>query len=537
VLKAEIGAAYVNLADERGVVYLQDALNELDPASQATEAALATLWLGRYYHLQAQYTQALPYLERARALVEPLGDAATLRLFYGSMAIVMMYSARFEESMQWAWRGIALGASKQDARAVVLGYLYLSENSEYLGRWQDTRAFAERGRQSARESGWHSMEVWIELERLVVAYYQGDLAAGLQLARDCLRSAAELDERRAALHTNKLLVLIEAALGHEEIADAVGEQALREVDEVVGVGIRCWIRLALVGLSMQREEWDRAMALCEQCASLLAGAENHVIQMELGAPMAEAYCARGRLAEAAQLLGETLARTQASGARHYEASAWRVQGQVLAAEGMHDDAARAFDHAIALCQEIGSRLELANALYQRGMFHRARHDLDAAHADLTRACMLCEQMGARALLWRTHAALGQLALAEQRVLEAERAFAAARAIVAEIAAEMCDESFRKHLRQRAAALIPPALLAVPRRALKADYGGLTEREREVAALIAQGQSNRQIAEALVVSERTITTHVSNIFAKLGFTSRAQVARWADERKVVEPPPQ
>jgi non-specific serine/threonine protein kinase len=46
-----------------------------------------------------------------------------------------------------------------------------------------------------------------------------------------------------------------------------------------------------------------------------------------------------------------------------------------------------------------------------------------------------------------------------------------------------------------------------------------------------------IAEQLVVSERTITTHVSNIFAKLGFTSRSQVARWADERKVVEPPPE
>jgi DNA-binding NarL/FixJ family response regulator len=53
----------------------------------------------------------------------------------------------------------------------------------------------------------------------------------------------------------------------------------------------------------------------------------------------------------------------------------------------------------------------------------------------------------------------------------------------------------------------------------------------VAALIAQGKSNREIATALVVSERTVTTHISNIFSKLGFTSRAQVAAWASQRSL------
>jgi tetratricopeptide (TPR) repeat protein len=118
VIKAEIGAAYVNRADERGLAYLHQSLNELDPATQTLEAGAATLWLGRYYHLRAQYTQALTYLERARSLIEPLDDASMLRLFYGSMAIVLMYSARFEESMAWARRGIALGEAKDDDRGV-----------------------------------------------------------------------------------------------------------------------------------------------------------------------------------------------------------------------------------------------------------------------------------------------------------------------------------------------------------------------------------------------------------------------------------
>jgi non-specific serine/threonine protein kinase len=55
--------------------------------------------------------------------------------------------------------------------------------------------------------------------------------------------------------------------------------------------------------------------------------------------------------------------------------------------------------------------------------------------------------------------------------------------------------------------------------------GLTKREREVAALIAQGLSNREIANRLVVAQRTAEGHVENILSKLGFTSRAQVASW------------
>src|SRR5262249_25512740 len=198
---------------------------------------------------------------------------------------------------------------------------------------------------------------------------------------------------------------------------------------------------ALAELYRQREEWERATELYEQCAGMLVGTENQLVQMELGAPMAEAYYAQGRLMEAAQLIADTLALTQASGARHYEAIAWRVQGQIFTAQGMHDDALRAFQQAITLCEALDSRLELASALYQRAALYRTHHHLEAAHVDWTRACALCEQMGARALLWRTHAALGQLALAQQHAVEAERAFAAARAVVEELAATMRDESF------------------------------------------------------------------------------------------------
>lgn len=57
---------------------------------------------------------------------------------------------------------------------------------------------------------------------------------------------------------------------------------------------------------------------------------------------------------------------------------------------------------------------------------------------------------------------------------------------------------------------------------------LTDREREVLRLIAQGKSNKEIATQLVISERTARTHVSNVLHKLRFESRTQAAVWALE---------
>ena len=64
------------------------------------------------------------------------------------------------------------------------------------------------------------------------------------------------------------------------------------------------------------------------------------------------------------------------------------------------------------------------------------------------------------------------------------------------------------------------------RAPKASEAALTPREREVITLIAEGATNRQIAQHLNVAERTARTHVSNILTKLGLASRTQAAMWA-----------
>ena len=64
-----------------------------------------------------------------------------------------------------------------------------------------------------------------------------------------------------------------------------------------------------------------------------------------------------------------------------------------------------------------------------------------------------------------------------------------------------------------------------------ERSGLSPREVEVLRLLATGATNRAIADQLFLSERTIARHVSNIFGKLGVSSRAAATAWAYEHKL------
>lgn len=65
-------------------------------------------------------------------------------------------------------------------------------------------------------------------------------------------------------------------------------------------------------------------------------------------------------------------------------------------------------------------------------------------------------------------------------------------------------------------------------------GGLTDREGEVLGLVAAGRSNREVARTLVISEKTVSRHLANIFTKLGVPSRTAAAAWAHEHGVRTP---
>ena len=114
------------------------------------------------------------------------------------------------------------------------------------------------------------------------------------------------------------------------------------------------------------------------------------------------------------------------------------------------------------------------------------------------------------------------------VEKAESSFDIARNTIKELSASIDEHTKRERFLQEAFKMLPREKPIPERHALAERFGGLTEREREVAVLIVQGKTNREIADSLVVSHRTVETHVRTILSKLGFTSRSRIAVWAVE---------
>ena len=139
------------------------------------------------------------------------------------------------------------------------------------------------------------------------------------------------------------------------------------------------------------------------------------------------------------------------------------------------------------------------------------------------------------LLWQVHRSLGQGYRLHGREEQAQQEWAAARQIIGQLTGTIDDEALRECFSQAALASLPREEPLPSRRAIAQRFGGLTERERQVAVLIAQGLSNREIADTLVISYRTVETHISNILFKLGLAARSQVAAWVVEKGLLKPP--
>ena len=212
----------------------------------------------------------------------------------------------------------------------------------------------------------------------------------------------------------------------------------------------------------------------------------------------------------------------------FERQAARAWGELALAQG---EAARALAIAEHLLVSAPGDMQqpIPHLLALKGGALLALQRLEEAAEALEDAKRGAEQRQAPSVLWRIQHSLGQVYHLLKREDQAQREWGAARQIITKLAATIDETALRERFLHTALDLLPKEKLPLPREVARQAFGGLTPREREVAALIAQGKTSREMADLLVVSERTAEVHVSNILGKLGFTSRAQIAAWAVEK--------
>jgi DNA-binding CsgD family transcriptional regulator len=256
----------------------------------------------------------------------------------------------------------------------------------------------------------------------------------------------------------------------------------------------------------------------------------------LAAYYALAHMQRQELAQAEALLVAIMPREHQPRSLAERRVAW-VWGELALMQGKPLLAFERAEHLLASAPgapEVRSQ-PIPALLKLKGEALLALSRLGEAQAALEEAKRGAQERHCPSLLWQVQRSLGQVYRLLKREEHAQGEWAAAREIIEQLAATVDDATLREHFSHTALTSLPREKPLLARRAAASQFGGLTERERQVATLIAQGQSNREIAETLVISYRTVETHIANIMFKLGCASRSQVAAWVVEKGLMKPP--
>ena len=210
-----------------------------------------------------------------------------------------------------------------------------------------------------------------------------------------------------------------------------------------------------------------------------------------------------------------------------------AKGNLLLAEKNPAEALRIAEHLLSSRRSSDEPQPIPALLKLKGEALMALNQWKKAEQALEEAKRGAEQRESLSLLWQIHSRLGWLFKEQKNIEKSEKEFASAHQVIQNLGANIEDEQLREEFILSASESFPKVKSLSKRQREAEKFGGLTPREREVARLVSHGKSNREIAEGLVLSERTVENHISNILMKLGFTSRAQVALWAVEKGLGE----
>jgi DNA-binding CsgD family transcriptional regulator len=255
-------------------------------------------------------------------------------------------------------------------------------------------------------------------------------------------------------------------------------------------------------LELAREHSERALALAEEQFGL------HPPQHTAVLGLVELW--EGDTSAAVVRLEEAEERARVLGWGESSLRWWTADHVAALLElGRHDEAVRLLDAWQADAARLGREWVLAHVARCRGLVAAAGGDVDQALVLLEQAVARHEEVGdpfgrARALL-----ALGIVRRRARQKRPAREAIEAALAGFEAVGAA------RWAARARA---------EVGRVGGRTREDGLTTAERRVAALVAEGRTNREVAAALFLTERTVASHLTHIYAKLGVRSRMELAR-------------
>jgi predicted ATPase/DNA-binding CsgD family transcriptional regulator len=444
--------------------------------------ALRSFWFVRAY-----FSEGRDFLEQALLRSDDVAAPVRAKALYAASQLYDALASpdRAEELCK---QSLTLYQELGDIMGIASCLHLLADIIWNLGNLAQARALGEESLTLFREVGDRRSVAYVLYHLGSLAVEQGEYTRGRDLLTESLTINRELgDTRIIAVSLFSLALSYRLSGGDLAQAHTLLNESLalsREIGDKENI-VNC---LSLSGLlALSEGDMASARSLTAQALALFQEMKLHGTALPLFA-VAEVAAAEGDAPRAQALYEQGVGVAMKAGDQRTLTSGLEGLAATVAAQGNHVGAAYLWGAAEALREALGMPLSpIARALYQRAVAAARSQPGEQAFAT---------------------------AWAEGRTMSPEQALAASEQVV--LAAPTQEE--------RSSSPITASPPTYP--------DGLTAREVEVLRVVAQGLTNEQVAERLVISPRTVDTHLTSIYSKIGVSSRSAATRYAIEHHLV-----
>jgi DNA-binding CsgD family transcriptional regulator/tetratricopeptide (TPR) repeat protein len=548
----ERAARFADMAGEhrRASALMKAAIAELAPTADATRVAQLEERLGRYLRASGECEEALAAYHDAVARMDTEPETAEWARLVAAYAEALMGAGRYRESRQRAEAALTV------ARRVTAGFdeshilSTLGVDMAFLGDPESGIALLEESRAVAEKAGNHDQlgRYYLNLAELLSGPLNR-VAEGAEVAEAGVARVRELGlERSYGVALRAIAVNSLFRLGRWKEAD----HFLREALKFKPTGAEAIdLYLARVKLSVGRGDFEAARHDLSLVRSMCAGAQDPRYQAPLLTLTAGLAIWEGRLEDARRAIAEGLRLVAESEDTWFLAPlVWhglRAEADYEAQQG----ARRSTTRLVEIGQVRDSLLRHMNGLVEKSKDAAppVRQSV-AAYAKLCGAessrldgssspdewadvaCTWAELQQPYPVAYARWRHAEALLSRRSRSAEATQELRDAHSVVVDLGAVPLKNEIEMLARRARITIEVPSVPAPATPPLLNEQGpaempealaALTKREHEVLALVTEGMSNRQIAAALFISEKTASVHVSHILAKLGVTTRVQAS--------------
>jgi predicted ATPase/serine/threonine protein kinase/DNA-binding CsgD family transcriptional regulator len=476
----------------------------------------------RFWEVRGHWSEGWNFLEWARAESEGVAVPAQVKVLMAAAYLLDHLENDTDRAQALYEESLVLYRALGDTAGIALSLSQLGEIAGRRGNFAVAYTRTEEALALFREVGDKQGIAWSLINLAGIVSQQGEYVRAISLNKESLTLFREVGDKQGIAWSLINLAGIVSQQGEYARAISLNEESLalcREVGDVEGI-VWSLFGLARVLFLSQGDSvrvhtlLEEGLALCREVGHKLG------IAWALG-HLGEVFLQQGNAIKARSRLQESLPLYREGRDQRGIAESLSLLGRVEALAGDYVAARACSEESLAIGREVGDNLSIGFSLEGLAAVVAVQGDPAWAARLWGAAASLREAMGTPIPpVYRT---------------DYDRSVAAARAQLGEKAFAAAWAQGRMMTPEQALAAQTPSATSMPARptatpSMKSPPypAGLSAREVEVLRLVAQGLTNEQVAQQLVISPRTVDTHLTSIYSKIGVSSRSAATRFAME---------